>query len=54
MIEADELRGNVMDAISRAAHDDMAEAFEIRDVGIVKIIMSHGLTEQNIKQLKKS
>lgn len=52
-MEAEDLRRKVYEEIARAPSDDIAGPHEVRDVGIVKIILKHGLSEPNIKQLKE-
>ena len=52
-MEAEDLRHKVYEAIARAPSDDISGPHEVRDVGIVKIILKHGLSEPNIKQLKE-
>jgi integrase len=52
-MEAEDLRHQVYEAIARAPSDDITGPHEVRDVGIVKIILKHGLSEPNIKQLKE-
>lgn len=52
-IEAEELRRQVIESIARAPSNDMSEPHELRDVGIVKIIIKYGLSEEKILQLKE-
>lgn len=52
IIEAEALKQRIFELIARAPSDDVSEAHEARDVGIVKIILDHGLSEPNIKRLK--